>query len=520
MRPRSPQLLISTVTRQALLATLTLSAAHALDWDGASTNSGASDGGANWNGTNVWWNGGTTSGAWVNGSAAVFGAGGKAGTVNLQGQTYEVSSLSFKAVDLTDVTDTSTTPATTVTYPAYTLQNGRTNLPEGGIITIASAATGPDPADRIKLNQVIGGKDITITHTGGATFLQLGGANQWSGTLTLDSTNANNSQFVELKTTTSISTLDKVIVKSGTTLSIAATGTFTGPELEISGTGANSRGALRIDSNATVNNNIKLTGTTRIATINDTITGTIRGNITGAYQLNQNSSGTVGSLIYTGTSTINELLVTKGNAQIGSASVGSITGNVTASGATALITGTGTINGNLNVTTGILKPGDINGTALSGAGMNGGVLTVNGNAALNLTAAATVAEFQMGSATSDRLAVSNNLTLSSTSTIVGLFLTGYTPTAGDNWNLITYGGTLTLGGFNPGVNLRTGADGADEGNLNLPDVSGNGLLWEVTLGSGALNARLVVPEPSGALLFGASGALLALRRRRKSTTGQ
>jgi hypothetical protein len=511
----SPRPFMKTQTSATFLSlatchTFLAATAFALDWNPSGSGTGASDGAGNWNGSTVWWNG-TAAGAWVDGSTAVFGAGGITGTVNLQGGIYSVSSLTFKAVNLADETG-----PPIVTRSAYTLQNGRTNIAAGGTISIASAASGPDPSDRIKLNQIIGGHDVTITHTGGSVFYQLGGANQWTGNLTLNATNGGNSQFVEIKSTGAISTLSKITVEAGNTLALAATGTFTGPQIEIRGDGASSRGAFRIDSNATVNNHITLADNARISTINDGIVATLRGNITGAFQLNQNSSGNVGTLIYAGTNTISGLSVVKGNAQVGASSVGSITGDVTATGTAAIISGTGTVNGNLNVTTGVVKPGDYSGTGIGGSGMGIGTLNVNGNASLNLTTAGTAAEIQMGSGTSDRLAVSGNLTLSGNSTIVGLFASGYTPTAGNTWNLITYG-TLTPGTFDLGTNLRTGADSAgNEGNLNLPDVTANGLLWDVSLGNGALTATLVVPEPSAAILSGASLALLCARRRRKT----
>ncbi|RYD29006.1 MAG: PEP-CTERM sorting domain-containing protein [Verrucomicrobiaceae bacterium] len=350
-------------------------------------------------------------------------------------------------------------------------------------------------------------------------FYQLGGANQWTGNYTIDATNGGNSQFVEIKTPSAISTLTNITVESGNTLAMAASGTFTGPAIAISGTGASSRGALRIDATSTLNNSVTLSSSARIATINDGIVATLAGNITGASQLDQNSSGAVGTLIYSGTSTFNELLVSKGNAQIGAASAGSITGNVTASGAAAMVTGTGTVIGNLNVTTGMVKPGDHSGTGIAGAGMGVGTLNVNGSASLSLIAPGTAAQFQMGLAASDRLAITGNLALNGNSTIVGLFTAGYTPTAGGTWDLITYGGNLTPDTFDLGTNLRTGADAAgNEGNLNLPDVSANGLLWNVALANGALTATLVVPEPSAALLFGGSCAFLALRRRKRATS--
>jgi hypothetical protein len=516
-KSESPRPIMKTRTSGTFLTlaachTFLAATAFALDWNTAGSGTGASDGAGNWNGTTVWWNG-TSAGAWVDGSSAVFGAGGTAGTVNLQGGIYFVSSLTFKAVNLADEAG-----PPVVTRSAYTLQNGRTNITAGGSISIASAASAPDPSDRIKLNQVIGGHDLTITHTGGAVFYQLGGSNQWTGNLTLAATNGANSQFVEIKSTGAISTLSKITLGAGNTLALAATGTFTGPQIEIRGEGANSRGAFRVDSNATVNNQITLADNARISTINDGIVATLAGNITGAFQLSQNSSGAVGTLIYAGNSSISGLSVFKGNAQIGAASVGTITGDVTATGTAAIISGTGTINGNLNVTTGVVKPGDHSGVGISGSGMGLGTLNVNGDASFNLTVAGTAAEFQMGPGGSDRLAVSGNLTLGGTSTIVGLFDSGYAPTAGATWNLMTFG-TLTPGTFDLGTNLRTGADSAgNEGNLNLPDVTASGLLWDVSLGSGALTATLVIPEPSAALLSVTSLALLGVRRRRKTVT--
>lgn len=512
---------LSLPSQCLLFASVSLSIAHAqLLWDpNGVTTPDPSDGIGNWNGTDVWYNStANTHAGWVAGSQAVFGAGGNAGIVNLQGGNYSVSGLQFNAVSLGSTSSNDT-------IVAYRLNNGTLTLVDNGIIDIRTGSSSSQTDDRIRFENVLAGNNISISSTSmgsGTSFVRLDGANTWTGNLSL--TGSAGGQFIEVMKVAAISNLAKITGSAGTTLALAVTnGNFSGPEISIQGTGSSSRGALRIDASSSVANRITLAADAQIGTGSVNVIASLTGNISGNFRLDQNAGGTtaVGTIIYAGSNTVRELLVTKGNAQIGFSSFGITTGTVTVNGATAFVTGTGTINGALNVTTGMVKPGDRGATTgAAGAGENIGTLNVIGDTTFNPTDRAVMAEFQMGSIFSDKLSINGALTLNGQTDIVSLFTLGYVPKAGDSWNLITYGGLLTENGFDVGTNLRTGADtDANEGNLNLPDISSSGLLWNVTLGGGSLTAELV-PEPSAALLFGSAATILSLRRRRKSGNGQ
>lgn len=508
-----------------LFASVSLSVAQAqLRWDpNGSDLPDPSDGLGDWNGANVWFNPGDSShGAWVAGSLAIFGNGGDAGIVNLRAGNYSVSGLQFEAVNLGAA-------STNDTIISYRFTNGTLTLPDNGIIDIRNGSTASQTDDRLRFDNILAGSNISISNTNsttGTAFVRLGGANTWTENLTLDSSSGG--QFIEILSASSLSTLDRVIGTAGVTLALnASNATFSGPTLEIRGTGSGSRGALRIDATSTVQNNIVLAASTTIGTGNSLNTvATLSGNISGNFQINQNtatSQTNFGAITYSGENTFGALLVSRGNAQIGSGGVGtSGNGLVTVNGASSVLSGTGHIKNGLTVTTGIVKPGDrTTGTGVATWGASLGELRVTGPLTFNPAAKATMAEFQIGNplAAYDKISVTGNLILNGVTDINVIFASGYTATLGDTWNLMTYTGTLTTNGFDTGTNLRDGA-AANQGNLILPDISTTPYLWDVALANGALTATIVVPEPSAALLFGVSTTLLALRRRRKSSCGE
>lgn len=195
-----------------------------------------------------------------------------------------------------------------------------------------------------------------------------------------------------------------------------------------------------------------------------------------------------------------------------------ISGGHSFSGGT-VISGGGGITGSLIVGgTSQLRPGGTsNSESIGTAGDGVGTLAVSGSLSFTPATPGTVAQFQiLNSTTADRLTVGGNLTLNASSNMAVVFDSAYSPVWGDSWELIDWGGVLTEGGFSIGTNLRSGMDAdLNEGNLNLPDLTPHGHVWEISQFSGAGSLIItIVPEPSRVLLLAISCAALVLRRKR------
>ncbi len=237
---------------------------------------------------------------------------------------------------------------------------------------------------------------------------------------------------------------------------------------------------------------------------------TIQATITGGGTLTKVGSGTTilsGNNTYTGGTT-----VSAGTLQVGVAGAGtSGTGAMIINGASAVLSGTGSIeNPTTTVTLGMIKPGD-------NGGASTGMLSTKA-LVFSPAASTTVAELQIVSAAAfDSLSIAGGLTLNSSSNLL-VNGTGYTATVGDSFTLLDWSGVVNLNGFSTGSNLRTGANAdANEGNLDLPDITGTGL-WQISemINSGALTLTVVaVPEPTRGVLMLVGGAALLLRRRRR-----
>lgn len=506
----------------SLFQTLTLLSSplafsQVLTWDpNGGTAPNPSDGEGNWNGTGLWWDGAANV-DWSDGNIAAFGSGptGLAGTVNLQGETYNVSELRFNEIDYGagNATDGKL---------AYTLTNGTINLGASGSITLNNRSSASQTEDRIVLNNSLSGSNVTISNSDTAAFLRLGGTNTWTGSLTFNSVSSG--QFIEIMNTAAISSLSTISTGNNTTLALNAPVPsptdpviYSGPAIHIQGTGSANRGALRFDTaRSIVQNQIILNANATIGTGNSaSARAHISGDISGAFNLSINSNqANLGTIILESeNNTFNDLSVNKGNLQVGHGDVGSSgNGLVTANGDGVVISGTGTIRNGLTVSNGMVKPGDY--STIAGVGAFGdelGHLRVEGPLTFNPTVAMQVAEFQLGIGISDRIQVNGPLILNEFSdiyvTLTGLYMTNIA--LDDTFDLITYTGELTQNGFS------VGSGSGDTGNLILPDISFRDPSWSwiATLGDGALTIT-VVPEPSSLALFGAAGSLLALRRRR------
>ncbi|MCB1225704.1 MAG: autotransporter-associated beta strand repeat-containing protein [Verrucomicrobiales bacterium] len=114
----------------------------------------------------------------------------------------------------------------------------------------------------------------------------------------------------------------------------------------------------------------------------------------------------------------------------------------------------------------------------------------------------------------DHLEIGNDLTWTG-GTIKVEFAGGYTPQAGDVFNLVDWYGSANWGGFNTGGALLVG-NGDDSGDLELPDLSADpSLRWDTRYLESSGVLFIVAPEPSRLLLAAFGLLAIALRRRRK-----
>lgn len=221
---------------------------------------------------------------------------------------------------------------------------------------------------------------------------------------------------------------------------------------------------------------------------------------------------------YHGTTTINA-----GNLQVGNGGIGqSGTGVTTLNGPTAVLSGTGTVQGATTIVNGVIRPGDAGGTGT-------GVLTFSNGLAFSApdTIVSTVIELQIsGSLDNDTNRDRINVT-SGTGTLVlnnedkiQVLANGFTPTINTSysWNLLDWVGVLTANGFSSGTTGRTGFNGDNnEGNLDLFDISSiTGSTWDTSqfLLTGVVSI-VAVPEPGRFSLLALALAFAILRRRRK-----
>lgn len=269
-------------------------------------------------------------------------------------------------------------------------------------------------------------------------------------------------------------------------------------------------------SGGTISSNVDLGAVTRTVNVENSA-GTTGGmadlTLSGVVSNGGITKTNTGVLLLTGANTYaGTTTVSAGTLQVGAGGVGSLAAGstVNVSGSSAVLAGTGSINGSVTMTQGTLRPGD-------SAGESVGTLST-GALAFTPATAQTMAELQiLAPGSADKLSISGALTLHANGNFVVL-PTSYTATRGDSFTLMEWTGLLTLNGWTTGANYRNGAGdtGAD---LDLPDISSSGLVWEISsLLDGSTGGSLVivvVPEPGRALLLGISMAFLLMHRRRR-----
>lgn len=272
-----------------------------------------------------------------------------------------------------------------------------------------------------------------------------------------------------------------------------------------------------------------------------TMTGSGTGEIQGVLSntLTANKTGT-GTWIYSGANTYTSATnVNAGTLEVGKAGVGQTgTGAVTVA-ANASLSGTGvvqgssfTLNANASLYAGdgttAADHGTLTFTPVSTASYN---LAAGSKTYLDISTPTTndgsFGGFAIGSSGyntwvnsitgvggHDRLVFNGTGGTLTVAGNISVLPSGYTPHAGDVFNLLDWATVLTtdFSGFSVGTNYRDGS-GDNGSQFDLPDISGSGLFWDVSNFTTSGNI-VVVPEPGRtSLLFLAIGGL-CLRRRR------
>ena len=262
------------------------------------------------------------------------------------------------------------------------------------------------------------------------------------------------------------------------------------------------------------------TGLTTTATVNAN-TLTVGGGIGGAGSLAKAGNGTLilnGTNTYTGSTAVNAgtLILNGSTSSLTTVSAGtllvngSLTGNIvarSASAASAMLGGTGTVNGSVTV-------GGNTGTSIVDAGTDSsvGILSIVGNVALSTNS---VLQFEINSnaGTVDTLAITGKLTLGTnfTASLSGTDL-GNT--------ILAHGTTLVLATTTTGIVTTT--NGFFNGYTDGSDITIGSNVYQINYGDLAgytndltLMVVAAVPEPSTYVLLGLGGLLLFVVARRQ-----
>jgi fibronectin-binding autotransporter adhesin len=209
---------------------------------------------------------------------------------------------------------------------------------------------------------------------------------------------------------------------------------------------------------------------------------------------------------------------------------------VTTLNATSVITGSGFIQGSTILNGGTLRPGDAAGASLGTLWVGGDATFTSGTlelqvstSTLNVTAlanredpgyAAALAALVGNSALAnpilltqhDHLDVAGAFDWGTGAGLSTVLSNGYTPTAGDVFNLLDWTRVLNADQVNAGGSFRTGSETGTD--LALFDLGGS-FLWDTSLWASHGLLVVTAPEPSRVLLV-LGGLFSALLHRRRA----
>lgn len=511
----------------ALLATASWSPAATVIWDADPATSGLQDVG----GTAIWKEGNnnwfddliTTNVPWSNAEEnyVTFGyaesPNAVARLVTVDG-TVNVNRMTFKRFQ---------NAPNLGTNAAFSFTGGTIQLAPQATIQIDDGATASNAL--LTFDSVMAGSDVSIQRTGAATqFVALtNAANTWTGTLTLET-----GLFVRSSKGGALSSLDAVDVREGSTLSLVSVNQTYLNDFIIAGTGADNRGALRIDDGTTaqpttLEGQIVLSNHATVSLQNSSGASSIaisKGGITdvnGAWNFTKTGAGT---LIMQGASNYRGMTIVS---PLGTANPGilrldfagaTVTDNLLYNGVTAntlkltgLTTSVGSVNG-----TAVLE---VNGKADTTVSQTFGGMIAEGYTAIRV-ANASVSGVASGTVNLNLGTVSRNgagaylkitgptsgSVTASNASLIGPWAT-YTNSTGTGW-AGTGGGVLGL--FDGDVDYGTGTNvtGSPTLNLRVSGTSTGDVLFGV--GTTALNTVSMTDTTAARTLALGSGQTLQL----------
>jgi len=327
--------------------------------------------------------------------------------------------------------------------------------------------------------------DGTLTLSGNNTYT--GGTSVLAGTLSVDS-------GTSMGAAPASPTPGYLTINGGT---LASTNTFTL---------SSNRGISIGPSSGSGSGTIAPASTTTLA-----YGGIIANNGSGTGSLTVGDTGTLvltGTNTYTGGTTVNG----GGALQVGNGGIGTTGPGVLTVATGSTIFGSGTVRGSAATThsiAGTMRPGDRPSGTTPLANLN-----VEGYLVFTPVSSSF---FEIGNPASayDKITGTVGGTSVTLDGTIKVDFSSYTPVAGDLWNLLSWS-TIIGSSFNPGVGLRSGANGVDEGDFDLPDLTTLSLQWNVGsfLSNGTISVQ-AIPEPTRCLMTVMGFVAIALRRRRR-----